>query len=517
VAAAAPRVVSFVPPQKQPGLALFFKELKLLFRTEDVDSAMQQLVQAISTTNSEVISEDFLKGLSDAMKVLKPHIDEARSYDGDLSVLTQFDRMCCYLSGLEDAEKVIADWYYRRVQVYEEYSECNRAISDLHETFTEILCREWKEVLRILLAVGNHLNPQRVDAFVVSKSLGYIATFPASRKDGEGTKYGNNMMETVVEYISRHHPRLLDIDKQMKTVVRAESLSLRDVQNRIQSIKDQVDYYKDVLGLPKGNMANVLLQNISPSDVDVKLMKDYSIDTAEYNAFITTMRRRVAKMHDLGDLLGLFTLLNQIAERDYVGDAMPILTERILLQLFTLPLTETSERAEIKEVVSTLAKQACNPERQNFVRIAASKVGLIDVDHMFPKGNESSATSTKQSKQSKKRAEMETDPTKKVLLDFIENAEKLIEELDTNFKRMRANLNLVADRYGQDNLKTSEDALHDLLVAVSDFLGRWQATRKLHEKVKKELDQQKKRAHRTANGDGGNLVRQGSQSAVLSN
>ena len=64
-----------------------------------------------------MISEDFLKGLSDAMKVLKPHIDEARSYDGDLSVLTQFDRMCCYLSGLEDAEKVIADWYYRRVQV----------------------------------------------------------------------------------------------------------------------------------------------------------------------------------------------------------------------------------------------------------------------------------------------------------------------------------------------------------------------------------------------------------------
>ena len=45
MAAAAPRVVSFVPPQKQPGLALFFKELKLLFRTEDVDSAMQQLVQ----------------------------------------------------------------------------------------------------------------------------------------------------------------------------------------------------------------------------------------------------------------------------------------------------------------------------------------------------------------------------------------------------------------------------------------------------------------------------------------
>ena len=33
-----------------------------------------------------------------------------------------------------------------------------------------------------------------------------------------------------------------------------------------------------------------------------------------------------------------------------------------------------------------------------------------------------------------------------------------------------------------------------------------QATRKLHEKVKKELDQQKKRAHRTANGDGGSVL-----------
>jgi len=273
----------------------------------------------------------------------------------------------------------------------------------------------------------------------------------------------------------------VDIDRQMPAVARAEALSVAAVQAKIQGIKSQLDHYRDVLGLPRGTMASVLLtmQNISPSDVDVRLSRDYGIDTAEYLGFVASVRRRVSKMTDLPDMLALFSLLCQVGDRGYVGDALPMLTERILCAIFQLPLATPKEQAELREVIAAVATKATGRELQDFVRIAATKVGLTDVDKLLPKGDGKPGPPARKAR---RKSEAEVDPTLKPLFEFVDTAAKLVEELEGGFGRMKAALNQVADKYGQDNLRTHEDALRELLSSVVAFLARWQGVRKQYEK-----------------------------------
>ena len=77
------------------------------------------------------------------------------------------------------------------------------------------------QVLQILLATGNHLNPRHSDGFVLPKSLDSIASFPATKKSPH---FGNTLLESVLEYISAERPELLDVDASLAQVLRARDL-----------------------------------------------------------------------------------------------------------------------------------------------------------------------------------------------------------------------------------------------------------------------------------------------------
>ena len=70
----------------------------------------------------------------------------AKSFTGDVSRLNDFDRLCCAFAGLEDADGYVSEWYYRRVQVFEEYMGCSQAMDDLRQCLKEVLSPEWKQV-----------------------------------------------------------------------------------------------------------------------------------------------------------------------------------------------------------------------------------------------------------------------------------------------------------------------------------------------------------------------------------